>query len=70
MDLSIIGDLMRKTQASIVEKGLLSKNTDAVIYVSMCVFLFEFGWSLHWCGLCVKIDGLRLLVSCKGNVIM
>lgn len=41
MDFSNIGDLMRKTQASIVEKGFLFKNTDAVIDVSMTVFLLS-----------------------------
>ncbi len=39
MDLSNIGNLMRKTQASIVEKSYLFKNTDLVIDVSMTVFL-------------------------------
>lgn len=41
MDFSNIGDLMRKTQAAIVEKGFHFKDTDVVINVSMIVFLFS-----------------------------
>lgn len=41
MDFSNIGDLMRKTQAAIVEKGFNFKDTDVVINVSMIVFLFS-----------------------------
>lgn len=46
MDLSNIGNLMRKTQASIVEKSYLFKNTDLVIDVSMtAVFLlYQHTW--------------------------
>jgi len=41
MDFSNFGDLMRKTQASIAEKGFHFKDTDVVIDVSMIVFLFS-----------------------------
>ncbi len=45
MDLSNIGNLMRKAQASIGEKSYLFKNTDLVVDVSMTVFLlYQHTW--------------------------
>lgn len=43
MDLSNLGDLMRKTQASILERGMIFKDNDPVKDVSM-IGLLEFGW--------------------------